>query len=105
MSTAAMESEIEREVGDRTAEAARGIARMSDQAQLLGSRTVDALEEARQAAQRAWKQRLEDAEHLRDGVVQRVKGEPLQAIGVAFGVGAVIGLATGWIARGYLHRR
>ena len=32
------------------------------------------------------------------GILYRVKRQPLQAVGVALGVGVVLGLAVGWMA-------
>ena len=104
MSTAALESEAERlTVVDRLADAVRGAAHMSHEARLLRSVAADAVEDATRATRRALTRGLEGVHDLRDDVVHRVKRQPLQAVAAAMAVGALLGLTTGWIVRGFLH--
>jgi ElaB/YqjD/DUF883 family membrane-anchored ribosome-binding protein len=71
---------------------------LADEAQALKSRVADAVDDGVYAARRALKSmkrgvaRLED---LQDGAILRVRRRPLRAVGLAAGVGLVLGIAIG----------
>lgn len=68
------------------------------------SATQDAIEEALRAARRAIRQGMHDLEDLRDAAALRVRHSPFKAVGLALGVGLVLGGAAVW-ATGVLARR
>jgi ElaB/YqjD/DUF883 family membrane-anchored ribosome-binding protein len=85
-------------LADRIVDACRQAAHLTHEAHLVKSITTDAVEDGVYVAQRALKtarRRLEDAQAE---TVHRVKRHPLEALGMAVGVGFVAGLALGWIA-------
>lgn len=83
---------------DRAVDACRQAAHVSHEARLLKSVAEDAIEDGVHAAKRAIKSAQRRVGDLKDEATYRVKRRPLQAMGAAFGIGLVLGLATGWIA-------
>ena len=57
----------------------------------------DAIEDGLHAAKRAIKSRVRAFENFKDEGVHRVRRQPLQAVGAAFGIGVLLGVAVGWI--------
>ena len=85
---------------DRAIDAARKVAHLSHEAQLLKSLAADAIEDGVHAAKRAIKsveRRVEGLGDRTDEVAYRVKRHPLTAVALAAGVGVVLGAAVGWI--------
>lgn len=86
-------------VKDRIVDATRNAAHLSHEARLLKSVAEDVLEDGVHAAKRAMKsvQRgVETLEDFRDEAAYRVKREPFKAVGIAAGIGLVLGVAVGW---------
>ena len=52
-----------------------------------------------QSAITSVKRGVEELAELKDEGVQRVRRQPLGAVGIALGVGLVLGLAVGWTVR------
>ena len=95
-----LDTEEKPTVHDRITDAYRHAAHISHEAQLLKSVAQDAVEDGVHAAKRAIKsigRRAEALGDLKDEAVYRVKRRPFQAIGAAFGVGLVLGLAVAWM--------
>jgi ElaB/YqjD/DUF883 family membrane-anchored ribosome-binding protein len=106
MTTATVEPRaMDREltIGDRLADALASATHLSHEAHLVKSMATDAVEDATRAAKRTVKRRLEDVADFKDEIIHRVKRQPVEAITVAVGVGALIGIAVGWMARGSLR--
>jgi ElaB/YqjD/DUF883 family membrane-anchored ribosome-binding protein len=88
-------------VKDRIVDATRHAADLSHEARLLKSIAENVIEDGVHAAKRAMKsvQRgVETLEDFRDETAYRVKREPFKAVGLAAGVGLVLGIAAGWFA-------
>jgi ElaB/YqjD/DUF883 family membrane-anchored ribosome-binding protein len=88
------------DVGDRVVDAYRHASHLSHQAKLLKSVAEDAIEDSVHAARRAMKTATRRAEEgfgdLKDEAVHRVKRQPLMAVGLAAGVGLMLGMALGF---------
>ena len=87
---------------DRVVEACRQAAHRSHGARWLKSLATDAVEHGVHAAKRAItsvKRGVEELAEFKDEGVHRVRRQPLGAVGIALGVGLVLGLAVGWIGR------
>jgi ElaB/YqjD/DUF883 family membrane-anchored ribosome-binding protein len=92
--------EKEPSIRERAVDAARQVAHVSHEAQLLKSLAADAVEDGVHAAKRAIKsvqRRVEGLGDLKDDAAYRVKRQPFKAVGIAVGVGLVLGVAVGWI--------
>lgn len=94
--------EVERALSDRycATDAARHAAHISHEARLVKSLVTDAVEDGVHAAKRAMKsvgRRVEELGDLKDEAAYRVKRQPIKAIGVAAGIGLVVGVTIGWI--------
>ena len=92
--------ETEPSIRERAVDAARQVAHISHEAQLLKSLAADAVEDGVHAAKRAIKsvqRRVEELGDLKDEAAHRVKRQPFKAVGIAVGVGFVLGVAVGWI--------
>jgi ElaB/YqjD/DUF883 family membrane-anchored ribosome-binding protein len=93
--------ETEPSIRERAVDAARQIAHVSHEAQLLKSLAADAVEDGVHAATRTIKsvQRrvVEGVGDVKDEAAYRVKRQPFKALGIAVGVGLVFGVAVGWI--------
>jgi ElaB/YqjD/DUF883 family membrane-anchored ribosome-binding protein len=73
-------------------------ARTIDDTICLGEKAADAYRQVTHAvheAKHAIRDGIENAADLRDTAVYRVKRNPLKAIGLAFGVGLVLGAVVG----------
>lgn len=93
--------EVEKEapVGDRVTDTCRHAAELSHEARLVKSLASDAIDDGVHAAKRVIKsvrRGVEELGNLRDEAVHRVKRQPLKAMGIALGVGLLLGLAVGW---------
>lgn len=74
----------------------------TDEARSLKSRASDVVEDGVHAAKRAMTsvtRGVEELADLKDEAVHRVERQPLRALGLAVGVGLVLGLAVVWIGR------
>ena len=92
--------DTEPSIRERAVDAARQVAHLSHEAQLLKSLAADAVEDGVHAAKRAIKSvqhRVEKLGDLKDEAAYRVKRQPFKAVGIAVGVGLVLGVAVGWI--------
>lgn len=92
--------ETEPSIRERAIDAARQVAHVSHEAQLLKSLAADAVEDGVHAAKRAIKsvkRRVEELVDLKDETAYRVKRQPFKALGIAVGVGFVFGLAAAWV--------
>jgi len=93
--------ETEPSIRERAVDAARQVAHVSHEAQLLKSLAADAVEDGAHAAKRTIKsvQRrvVEGVGDVKDAAAYRVKRQPFKALGIAVGVGLVLGVAVGWI--------
>jgi ElaB/YqjD/DUF883 family membrane-anchored ribosome-binding protein len=86
---------------ERVVDAASRVAHMSHEARMLKSVAADAVEDGVYKARRAVKNARREFHDARDEAAYRIKQDPLRAVGVAFGVGLVIGVASGtlgWLA-------
>ena len=93
-------------VRDRAIEACRQVPHRSHEAPSIKSLAADAVDDGVHTARRAIKSVRRGVEELgdfKDEAVHRVKRHPLRALGVAGGVGLVLGLAIGWIGRAPRH--
>lgn len=90
-------------IGGRIADALASATHLSHEAHLVKSMATDAVEDATRAAKRTLKRRLEDVTDFKDEMIHRVKRQPVEAVAVAVSVGALIGIAVGWMARGSLR--
>lgn len=89
-------------IRDRVVDACRQAAKGSHQARWLKSLATDAVDDGVHAAKRAItsvKRGVEELAELKDEGVHRVRRQPVGAVGIALGVGLVLGLAVGWIGR------
>jgi ElaB/YqjD/DUF883 family membrane-anchored ribosome-binding protein len=86
-------------VRERAADALRQAAHFSHEARLLKTLATDAVEDGVHAAERTIKRARQTALDARDDVTYRVKREPLKALALAFGAGALFGLIVGLARR------
>ena len=111
MTSAAVETrEVESgpSVRDRVIDVARHPAHISHEAQLLESLAADALEDGAHAVKRAMKSAkhgIEQLQDLKDEAAHRVKRQPVKALGIAVGVGLMLGMALGWIGGRFGRQR
>jgi ElaB/YqjD/DUF883 family membrane-anchored ribosome-binding protein len=83
-------------------EAAREAADLSHEFQRLRSLAADVVDDGVHVAKRTMKsvkRGVEQLEDLKDEAVHTMKRRPLTAVGIALGVGLVLGAALGWAAR------
>lgn len=95
------EAERKPTVVDVAIDACRHAAHLSHEMRLLRSLAEDAAEEGVYKTKRLMKAVRRRAEQLRDvgdAAIYRVKRQPLQMVGAAFGIGVVLGLTAGWVA-------
>lgn len=83
---------------ERVVDTARRVAHVSHEARMLKSVATDAVEDGVYKARRAVKTARRDFDDARDEAVYRIEQDPLKAVGVAFGVGLVIGVVSGTLA-------
>jgi ElaB/YqjD/DUF883 family membrane-anchored ribosome-binding protein len=81
---------------ERVEDAVRHAAHLSHEARLLKSLAADALEDGAHAVKRSVRQAKARALDGRDGLAYRIKRQPFAAIAIAFSIGAMIGLFTGY---------
>lgn len=84
-------------VRERAEDAIRHAAHLSHEAHLLKSLAEDAVEDGIHSLKRSARKARNRAIDGRDEIVYRVKREPLIAVALAFGVGAALGLASGYL--------
>ena len=85
---------------DRIADAVRHATHFSHEARMVTSMAKDAGEEGVHAVKRAMKRvrrGVETLEDMKDEAGHYVKRQPFKAVGVAAGVGLLLGVAVGWI--------
>jgi ElaB/YqjD/DUF883 family membrane-anchored ribosome-binding protein len=105
MSTAIAEPKTQPvDLPGRAADAVRHAAHFAHEARLLKSLAADALDDAVHASKqtvKSMKRRMQDVADRRHDLVHQVRREPLQAIGIAFGIGALLGgVAVGVVRLG-----
>ena len=61
------------------------------------AKPIEAVNHAAQRAMKSVKSGLEQLEDFKDETAHRVKRQPLAAIGIAAGVGLIVGVAVGWM--------
>ena len=101
MATATVESRFAQPgptLRERVVDTARKVARMSQDARTLKVAAADAVEDGMYKARRAAKTAKRGFYDTRDEAVYRIKQEPLKAVGVAFGAGLLVGVASGAVA-------
>jgi hypothetical protein len=86
-------------VRERAADALRQAAHFSHEARLLKTLATDAVEDGLHAAERTIKRARRTALDARDEMTYRVKREPLKALALTFGTGALFGLAVSLAGR------
>jgi hypothetical protein len=86
-------------VRERAADALRQAAHFSHEARLLKTLATDAVEDGLHAAERTIKRARQTALDARNEVTYRVKREPLKALALTFGTGALFGLTVGLARR------
>jgi ElaB/YqjD/DUF883 family membrane-anchored ribosome-binding protein len=86
---------------ERVVDTARRVAHMSHEARMLKSVATDAVEDGMYKVRRAVTTARRDIDDARDDATHRIKQQPLKSVGLAFGVGVGVGLATtavAWLA-------
>jgi len=94
-------------VKDRIVDAARRVAHVSHEVRLAKSVARDTIEDGVYAAKRALKrvQRgVETMEDVKDETARYVKRQPFVAVGIAAGVGVLVGACVGWFGAGIANR-
>jgi ElaB/YqjD/DUF883 family membrane-anchored ribosome-binding protein len=89
-------------VADRMTDAIRQAAHFSHEARLMKSMARDAGEEGVYAAKRALRRArrsLDALTNLKDDAAYYVKRQPFKAVGVAAGVGLLVGVVIGFAGR------
>lgn len=66
---------------------------------------TDVVDEKVRAARRALRKGRHAAEDLADEVRLEARRNPIQTLGVALGIGAIVGLFAGWVMRGPRRRQ
>jgi ElaB/YqjD/DUF883 family membrane-anchored ribosome-binding protein len=82
----------------------QAVADLGRAAHRLESRARHAAEDGADAARRAMRKATRRAVDARDDISYRIKRQPLGAVGLAFGLGALIGLVVGWGPHGRRDR-
>jgi hypothetical protein len=84
---------------DSIVETARDRGRpLIERAGRLGSALGDTLDDQLRTARRVAKRTQHAASDLADGVRLRTRREPLATLGIALGIGALVGMIVGWQA-------
>jgi ElaB/YqjD/DUF883 family membrane-anchored ribosome-binding protein len=94
-------------VKDRIVDAARHVAHVSHEVRLAKSVARDTIEDGVYAAKRALKrvQRgVETMEDVKDETARYVKRQPFVAVGIAAGVGVLVGACVGWFGARIANR-
>jgi ElaB/YqjD/DUF883 family membrane-anchored ribosome-binding protein len=102
------EVDSEPTVADRIVDAARHAAHFSHEARLVKSMAEDAIEDSVHVARRAMKslrRGVEVLEDVKDEAAHRVRRQPLTTVGMAAGIGLLVGVALGWIGGRLGQRR
>lgn len=87
---------------DKAVDAVRQVTNVSEEARRLTSLASEAIDDGVDAARRTLtvaRRRLHDIADLRDEAAYRVKHDPLKAVALAFGAGALVALTAccvGW---------
>ena len=84
---------------ERVGDAMRDAAHLSREAQTLKTLATDAIEDGLHTVRRTVKKARQRALDTRDDVGYRIKRQPLGAVAVAFGAGALFGLLFGMTCR------
>jgi ElaB/YqjD/DUF883 family membrane-anchored ribosome-binding protein len=88
-------------VTDRAMDIVGRAAHLAHDVKAMKAVATDAAEDGARVARRAVKQTVHRAQDLVDETTHQVKRRPLQAIGLAFAAGSMVGLIVGWLG----HRR
>lgn len=83
---------------ERVVDTARRMAHLSHEARMVTSMAGDAVDEQVYRARRLATQARRGLDDTRDDMVHGIKQEPLMAVGVAFGTGLLLGVATSALA-------
>ena len=75
------------------------VERVKDEVERLRTRAGQAVEDGMDAAERSLRKTREGLKDTRDEAVYRVKRQPLMAVAVAFGAGALFGIVLGLLRR------
>jgi ElaB/YqjD/DUF883 family membrane-anchored ribosome-binding protein len=94
-------------VKDRIVDAARRVAHVSHEVRLAKSVARDTIEDGVHAAKRALKRVQRGVETLgdvKDETARYVKRQPFMAVGIASGVGVLVGVCLGWFGARIANR-
>jgi ElaB/YqjD/DUF883 family membrane-anchored ribosome-binding protein len=80
----------------KTGEAVSGLAGIGYEAAKLKVAAEHAVEDGKLAAQRLAKQGYRKMEDVVDETQYRIKRNPLESVGIAFGIGAILGCMIGY---------
>jgi ElaB/YqjD/DUF883 family membrane-anchored ribosome-binding protein len=97
MATATVQKpeDLERAIRDRVADLQLHAAQLSQEVREFRSKAEDTVDDALRSARRSVRRGIEGARDVRDDAVSRIKRQPLGAVGVSLGVGAIVGLMAG----------
>ena len=84
---------------NRAIDAVRHAVQVAHEARAIKTRATDVVEDRVHATRRAITRRMRSLEDMRDTAVHGIKRSPMQAIGMAFGVGMLFGVVSRSIAR------
>lgn len=101
----AMRAECEH-LGERASELWEKATKMTEDVGALKTAVTDALEEGKEAATKGVEEvrrRVRDLKHMPDEVAHRVGEHPFGAMGMAIGLGLVVGGLLGWFAGKTAH--
>ncbi len=87
------------EARDFAADAVRQAEHLAHEARRLKAVAAETVQDGVRATKRAITHGLHDLDDLRDAAAYRVKKAPLMAVGLAFGVGILLGVVVGQVTR------
>ncbi|MDP2321743.1 MAG: hypothetical protein Q8O42_20680 [Acidobacteriota bacterium] len=87
------------EARELAAKAVREAEHLAHEAARLKAVATEAVEDGVRATKRAITHGLHDLDDLRDAAAYRIKRAPLMTVGLAFGVGILLGLIVGQATR------
>jgi len=84
-------------IADRIVDTARHAVRLSHDVRSIASVAEDAIDDGVDAARRTARSVRRGLEKAEDDAAYYVRRQPLKTVGVAAGVGLVVGIAAGWL--------